>query len=700
MKSSPHVSHTENTSNTGGPTSANFVLVGGSGFVGSAITQVFRDAGVGVTIVDRRPPPGRLARAGVTWIECDLLKDDVVLPDGHVVILAGNGHPRPRWPWTLALDIGVATARLLPALYGRKVTLISSIEAYGAASQPLCEDTEPDLPWSLAQIREWCEDARTAALSPCPPWQVAALCRRLSEADPSGRWVYGMAKLAQELMVRDAVPEADWTVLRLANTFGAGQERVVSRLVRRALANRPLVVTPHAQRSFLPVEEVAGVLLKDPGPGIYNVGSPAISIGELATMIVEMCASSSPQVSVEPSHTDSCGIVDTSRLREAGIRLRPLEESLAVFVNNMKGTTLPFFDPPLPVVIPPRPARPDELADRHQEALWRGQLKNGNRWSTELGERLRCHLELEEDDELLLTTSGTDALRIAIAATAGSALPGQVAVLPSFTFPATAEALLQLGYTLRFVDVDACSWTLKAGALQAALADGQVRLVVCVDTFGNPCNYRALQAVCSDAGVPLIADSAASLGSLYRGSPVGTQAAAHAFSMSFAKVLSAGGAGGAVVLRSGAERENCALWLRSALMDELHAAAALDQLLILDELVERRARIAAIYASAVEQIEGLTMQHVEQLDRHSYVHWVTRVPSRNALQSSLAHLGIETRDYFRALHLQQSMSSTSVRLPVTEELDAEVMALPMSSEMTEEDAEAVVAALELAVSRL
>ncbi len=56
----------------------------------------------------------------------------------------------------------------------------------------------------------------------------------------------------------------------------------------------------------------------------------------------------------------------------------------------------------------------------------------------------------------------------------------------------------------------------------------------------------ALRAAC--AGVPLVADSAAALGALAQGLPVGTQADAHAYSMSFAKTVSAGGSGGAVVL--------------------------------------------------------------------------------------------------------------------------------------------------------
>src|SRR5262249_25687062 len=146
---------------------------------------------------------------------------------------------------------------------------------------------------------------------------------------------------------------------------------------------------------------------------------------------------------------------------------------------------------------------------------------------------------------------GTQALRLAIVATAGRGSSGDVAVLPSITYPATANVLVQLGYTPRYVDVDEHTWTMDARALERALADGLPRVVVCVDTFGNPCDYAGLTSICAVAGVPLVADSAAGLGSRYLGRALATQADAHAFSMSFAKVISAAGAGGAVVIGAG-----------------------------------------------------------------------------------------------------------------------------------------------------
>jgi len=57
----------------------------------------------------------------------------------------------------------------------------------------------------------------------------------------------------------------------------------------------------------------------------------------------------------------------------------------------------------LPVVIPPRPAFPDKVAQRQQESLWNGALINGNKWSKELQKKMEKYLEISETQQLLLT---------------------------------------------------------------------------------------------------------------------------------------------------------------------------------------------------------------------------------------------------------------------------------------------------------
>ncbi|WP_431933477.1 DegT/DnrJ/EryC1/StrS family aminotransferase [Micromonospora sp. RP3T] len=670
-----------------------FVLVGGSGFLGAATAEALLAAGARVTVVDRHPPAGTSTGAPV-WIRVDLLVDDPPeLPPGLVVVLLGASEPRPRRPWTLPLDNAISTARLLPRLAGRQVVLTSSVEVYGAAAGPLTEETPPDLPWSVEELDGWCAAARELARTPCPPWRAAPLARAMADADSTGRWTYAMAKLAQERLVAGAVDPDRLTVLRLANAFGAGQHRVATRLVRRARQGLPLPVTADAVRSFLPADALARVLLDGIGPGVWNVGGEPVSLADLATWIRDLCGSSAPLLTTPRRTPDSSGLVVTDKLAAAGHRVPPLRPRLAELVDAVDADRAPVFRPPLPVVVPPPPAHPDLVADRQQAALTSGEVKHGNRWTRELTERLGKELELDDDHRVLVTASGTAALRIMVAATVGPARPGDVAVLPSYTFPATAEILVQLGYALRFVDVDAATWTLDPAAVAGAVARGGVRVVLGVDTFGNPCDYPALRAVCDPAGVALLADSAAALGSLHRGHPVAQQALAHSYSMSFAKVVSAGGAGGALVLPADAAEAVLAApagWTRSELMNELHAVVAVDQLAELDTLVRRRAEVAEVYADAARTLP-VEFQQVRPGDRHCWVHWVARIADRDRVADALAALGVQTKPYFAAIH--RGPLGGGERLPVTDRLDAEALALPMSSELTVEQAERVVAAL-------
>jgi dTDP-4-amino-4,6-dideoxygalactose transaminase len=367
----------------------------------------------------------------------------------------------------------------------------------------------------------------------------------------------------------------------------------------------------------------------------------------------------------------------------------------------------PLFDPPLRLVQPPRPVDRATVARRLMDVLDTGLVKHGHRWTTALTQAVRTRLEVDDSREVLLTVSGTAALRLcALALTKDRPRSDRrpLAVLPSFTFPATAEFLIQLGIDLVFCDVDKDTWTLDVGTLADVLASRPVDLVVCVDALGNPADYGSLVRLCAEAGVPLLADSAPALGSYCAGLPVGTQADAHAFSLSMAKVVSAAGAGGFAILPAGSRSylEGGANWIRSSLMTEPNAVVALDQFPHIDGMLARRAAVAAVYQEFAEAVAGITGQQVRSTHQHSWVHWVMRCEpplSRDDIAAHLAVLGIETRPYYApALHLHHGTASRQPPLPVTEELARHVLALPMSSEMRVSDARRVVDGLRAAVN--
>ena len=367
-----------------------------------------------------------------------------------------------------------------------------------------------------------------------------------------------------------------------------------------------------------------------------------------------------------------------------------------------------MFDPPLKVVIPPRPRDPARVGQRLLAVLDSGNYKFGNRWTSELTERLAALLGVGPDRELIMTVSGTAALRLAAIALRGTyPLKDRpaTAVVPSFTFAATGEFLRQLGYDLILCDVDPATWNMSQEVLARILRDHPVNLVVCVDALGNPAAHTALGRLCRSAGVPLLADSASALGARHGSGPVGTQADAHAFSMSMAKVVSAAGAGGFAVLPAGSTEllgrdEN---WLRSSLMTETNAVVALDQLDDLDGMLARRAVVAGVYQQVARSTPGLASQAVLPGDTHSWVHAVLRCAppfDRDEIAVELARFGIETKPYYAPpLHTFLPHQGALASLPETQALAREVLALPVSSEMSRRDGEIVAEVLGMIVDR-
>jgi dTDP-4-amino-4,6-dideoxygalactose transaminase/nucleoside-diphosphate-sugar epimerase len=662
-----------------------WVVVGGAGFIGAAVCRRLRAVGETVSVVDVAPPPA--GWSGGSWIAADLLTDEVDLPPGRVVLAYGRSMPRPVRSWTLALDNALATARLAPHLAGRDVRVLSTIEVYGSAPGPLREDTLPQLP-GLAALPRWVDRALLAAEQPCPPHRVAALCQDLADLDASGRWVYALSKVAQEAILRKAVAPEQLGILRLANVVGPAQFRFLGRMVESVLEGRECVVTDSV-RSFVSVDQVARVVTGE-RRDVLNISSGTLHLLDVVRIVGDELGRE-PAVRLVPGpEGDSCGDVDASRLA-ARVPGEDVRDALRRCVRSIADDPAPLFSPALAVVVPPRPERPDVVADRIAASLWSGRVR-GARWSAALTERLADALQLGSDRRVVLTNSGTNALRLAVTAAAGSPRPGDVALCPAFTFHATAEVLRQLGWTVQLVDVDPDTWTMDPHRLASALAAGPAGVVVAVDSLGNPCNYDRLAAVCRLAEVPFVADSAPALGGRHAGRPVGTQADAHAFSMSFAKVVSGGGSGGFLVVPADAELRCPDQWLRSSLITEPSAIVALDGVEALEQLVQRRERVAAVYAAAVAGLEGFDTQLVRPGDRHAWVHWVTRVPAHlgaDLLAAGLAAQGVETKPYYEPL----AGYLDAAQLPVTTQLHAGALALPMSSELTLDDAERVATAL-------
>src|SRR6202034_4361790 len=114
--------------------------------------------------------------------------------------------------------------------------------------------------------------------------------------------------------------------------------------------------------------------------------------------------------------------------------------------------------------------------------------------------------------------NGTDALLLILRAWGVG--PGDAVFVPAFTFAATAEVVALAGASPVFVDVLADTFNMDPASLESALAlvkrDGKLtpKVVMPVDLFGQPADYRALAPIAAGAGLKLFCDTAQGFGGL------------------------------------------------------------------------------------------------------------------------------------------------------------------------------------------
>src|SRR5690625_2034501 len=197
--------------------------------------------------------------------------------------------------------------------------------------------------------------------------------------------------------------------------------------------------------------------------------------------------------------------------------------------------------------------------------------------------------------------SGTDALILGLEALGVG--PGDEVITTPFSFFATSEAILRLGATPVFVDIDQHSLNLDVGLLEAAISE-RTKAILPVHIFGLPVRMGPLMEVAKRRGLAVLEDSAQAFGARVGGRAVGTLGAIGAFSFYPTKNLGAYGDAGLAVtddaelatrLRSLRNHGSSPAekYLHDGLghnsrLDALQAAILSVKLARLDELNERR----------------------------------------------------------------------------------------------------------------
>ena len=143
----------------------------------------------------------------------------------------------------------------------------------------------------------------------------------------------------------------------------------------------------------------------------------------------------------------------------------------------------------------------------------------------------------------IAVNSGTSGLHAALVAL--GVAPGDEVIMPAMSVVMNAYAALAVGATPVFADIDADTWNVTLGSIEAVVTE-RTRAIITVSWFGLPVDLEPIMAFASTRGIAVVEDAAESLGSSYRGRPNGSIADITVFSFESKKHLSCGGEGGMV----------------------------------------------------------------------------------------------------------------------------------------------------------
>ena len=283
-------------------------------------------------------------------------------------------------------------------------------------------------------------------------------------------------------------------------------------------------------------------------------------------------------------------------------------------------------------------------------------------------------------------------------------------IVPSFTFHATAHAVVWNRLTPVFADCDAKTFCVSPQAVRAQLSS-RTAAILGVHLFGNPAAVEELEEIAGELQIPLVFDAAHAFGSNIGGKRIGGFGAAEVFSFSPTKLVVAG-EGGLVATRDArlAEKLRAArnygdagnsdpeILGVNARMSEINAAMALHGLAGLDARIERRNEIRLRYERKLGDVAGLRFQEVAEGGRSTCKDFSVIVDekefghSRDWLLELLHVENIGVRKYFSPpVHRQKLYGAIwdGRPLPVTDLVSDGVVSLPIYSSLTDESVDKV-----------
>jgi UDP-2-acetamido-2-deoxy-ribo-hexuluronate aminotransferase len=305
----------------------------------------------------------------------------------------------------------------------------------------------------------------------------------------------------------------------------------------------------------------------------------------------------------------------------------------------------------------------------------------------------------------ITVASGTEALIISLMAL--GIKPGDEVITTPFSFIATAEAIVLLGATPVFVDIDRSTCNLDPALIEAKVTP-RTRAIMPVSLFGQPADMDEINAIAARHGLAVIEDAAQSFGASYRGKKSCNLSTVGCTSFFPSKPLGCYGDGGAiftsddalaVAMREIRVHGQSRRYVHTRIgvggrMDTLQCAVVLAKLERFDWELAQRNKVAARYDALLSGRLGLVGRSAERTS--AYAQYTVVIEERGRVQAALQAAAIPTAVHYPVpMHMQPAYAhlSTPDCCPVALEMAASVMSLPMGPYMSAAATQEVVIAL-------
>ncbi len=304
-------------------------------------------------------------------------------------------------------------------------------------------------------------------------------------------------------------------------------------------------------------------------------------------------------------------------------------------------------------------------------------------------------------------SSGTDALLLALMALDIGA--GDEVITTPFTFIATAEVIAFLGAKSVFVDIDEQTYNIDPTKIEQVITN-KTKAIIPVSLYGQCADMNAINAIAKKHGLTVIEDACQSFGAEYQGKKSCNLSTIGCTSFFPSKPLGAYGDAGALFTSDDDLAQKIRMLLNhgqnerykhryigiNGRLDAIQAAVLNVKLKHFDDEIIARDEIGSRYSDLLEDADVITPAIVEG-NTSVYAQYSIRVKERETMVAKLTAKGVPTAVHYPVpLHLQEAFKNLGYYkgdFPISEAVSQEIMSLPMSPYLTEEQQDFIVQAI-------